>query len=173
MVHEAETAQFEPAGVSVRPVVWAALASIALVLGAIWGSHAVYDWRVRNRAVQVPEQFPPPRVQTHQVEERQTLLAEQRRQLTGYAWADPDKTLIRIPIERAMGIIAQRGAEAYAPLPPRGQRQAATPAGAEPATTGQDSTHGGSPRKSGETGLGAGAGPRPPHGGRRPRKGKR
>jgi len=143
MAHEADAdVQLEPAGVSHRPVLWGALASIALMLGAIWGLSAVYDWRVPDRGILPPEQFPSPRVQTHQVEERQDLLAAQRRQLMGYAWADQSKMLVRIPIERAMEIIAQRGAQAYAPLLPPGPTPAAPATETEPKTTGQGPSDG-------------------------------
>ena len=173
MAHDAEAAaQLEPAGVSVRPVVWAALASIALVLGAIWGLSAVYDRWVPNRTLPAPEPFPPPRVQTHQAEQRQDLLAAQRRQLMGYAWADPDKTLVRIPIERAMDIIAQRGAEAYAPLPPPGSAPAASAPRAEPATPGQAAPHSHQLPAFGHAGLGIKAGQGRYHG-RPPRKKRR
>ncbi len=134
MAHDVEAGgPLEPAGVSLRLVIWGAFGSLALALGALWGLSAVYDWQVPNRRLPAPEQFPSPRVQTHQAEQRRDLLAEQRRQLAGYAWADPEKALVRIPIERAMDLLAQRGAAAYAPLLPAGP---AAPA-AGPATTGQ------------------------------------
>lgn len=136
MAHDADV-QLEPAGVSLRPVLWGAFASIALMLGAIWGLSAVYNRWTLNRTLSPPEQFPSPRVQTHQAEQRQELLAAQRQQLMGYAWADQGKTLVRIPIERAMDIIAQRGAQAYAPLLPPGPATAAPASEAEPKTTGQ------------------------------------
>src|SRR5258708_9683952 len=122
MAHDADAqAPLEPAGVSLWPVLLGALASVVLMVAAIWGLNAVYDWQVPNRPLPAPEQFPSPRVQTHQAEQLKDLLAAQRQQLTAYEWADQDKTLIRIPIERAMEIIAQRGAEAYAPLLPPGR----------------------------------------------------
>jgi hypothetical protein len=182
VAHDAEAAgQLEPAGVSSHPVLWAAFASIALMLGAIWGLNAIYDRRVPNRMLPAPEQFPSPRVQTHQAEQRQELLAAQRRQLTGYAWADAGKTLVRIPIERAMDIIALRGAEAYAPLLPSGHTPAAPAAGAGQATTGQRPAHSPPPAGFGGSGHAVKAGQRSPHGGagrgpphrRLPRKGKR
>lgn len=108
--------RLEPAGVPLRPVLRAAAASIALMLGAIFGLKAAYDWRVTTRTLPVPERFPSPRVQTHQSEQLQDLLAAQRRHLSEYQWADAGKTLVRVPIERAMDIIARRGAEGYAPL---------------------------------------------------------
>jgi hypothetical protein len=138
MVHDAEApAPLEPAGVSLRPVLFGALASVVLMLAAIWGLNAVYDWQVTSRPLPAPEQFPSPRVQTHQVEQLRELLAAQRHQLTEYEWVDQDKTLIRIPIERAMEIIAQRGGDAYAPLLPPGPATAHPTAGAQRATTGQ------------------------------------
>lgn len=138
MAHDGEAdVPLEPAGVSLWPVLFGALASVVLMLAAIWGLSAVYDWRVPNPTVRAPEQFPSPRVQTHQAEQLRDLLAAQRRQLTGYAWADQDKTLVRIPINRAMEIIAQRGANAYEPLLPPGPATAGPAAGAQRATTGQ------------------------------------
>ena len=138
MAPDTETGvELEPAGVSLRPVLFGAVASVVLVLGAIWALNAVYDRQVPNRALPTPEQFSRPRVQTHQDEELHELLAEQRRRLTGYAWADQSRTLVRIPIERAMEIMAQRGAKAYAPLLPPGPATAGPEAGAQRTTTGQ------------------------------------
>jgi hypothetical protein len=169
MAHEADAdVQLEPAGVSLRPVLWAALGSIALILAAILGLNAVYEWWVPSRTVPAPEQFPSPRVQTHQAEQRQELLAAQRRQLAGYAWVDSGKTLVRVPIERAMDIIAQRGAKAYAPLTAHGQT-AVPAAGSEPTTTGQGSSRNHAIPGLGGNGLGTGE--RPPNG-RPPRRRK-
>ncbi len=138
MAHDAEAdTQLEPAGVSLWPVLLGAFACVILMFAAIWGLSVIYDWQVPDRALPAPERFPSPRVQTHQAEELQELLSAQRRQLTGYEWADQNKTLVRIPIERAMEIIAQRAAEAYAPLLPPGPATADPTAGAQRATTGQ------------------------------------
>lgn len=143
MAHDADTdTRLEPAGVSLWPVLFGAFACVVLMFAAIWGLDAVYDWRVPNRTVPGPEQFPSPHVQTHQAEQLKDLLSAQRRQLTEYAWADQNKTLVRIPIERAMEIIAQRGGEAYAPLLPSGPATAGPEAGAQQATTGQGPSSG-------------------------------
>ena len=150
MAHDAKAdGPLEPAGVALWPVLFGALASVVLVLAAIWGLSAVYDWQAPSRPLPAPEQFPSPRVQTHQAEQLKDLLAAQRQQLTEYEWADQDKTLIRIPIERAMEIIAQRGAEAYAPLLPPGPATADPTAGAQRATTGQAPSSG-TPRPEGK-----------------------
>jgi hypothetical protein len=150
VAHDAEAdGPLEPAGVALWPVLLGALASVVLMLAAIWGLSAVYDWQVPNRPLPAAEQFPSPRVQTHQAEQLKDLLTAQRQQLTGYEWADQNKTLIRIPIERAMEIIAQRGAEAYAPLLPPGPATADPTAGAQRATTGQ-APPAGAPRPGGK-----------------------
>jgi hypothetical protein len=138
VAHDGEAqAPLEPAGVSLWPVLFGALASVLLMLVAIWGLNAVYDWQVPRRPLPAPEQFPSPRVQRDEAQQLQELRSAQRRQLTGYEWTDQDKTLVRIPVERAMEIIAQRGAEAYAPLLPPGPATADPTAGAQRATTGQ------------------------------------
>ena len=143
MPHDGEAnCKLEPAGVSLWPVLCGAFAAVVLMLAAIWGLNAIYHWQVPNRTLPAPEQFPSPRVQTHQAEQRQDLLAAQRRRLTGYEWANQNKTLVRIPIERAMEIIAQRGEEAYAPLLPPGPATADPAAGAQRTTTGQGPSSG-------------------------------
>ena len=143
MAHDADTdTRLEPAGVSLWPVLFGAFACVLLMLGAIWGLNAIYDREVPNRALPTLEQFPSPRVQTHQAEQLKDLLSAQRRQLTEYAWADQNKTLVRIPIERAMEIVAQRGGKAYAPLLPPGPATAGPEAGAQRATTGQGPSSG-------------------------------
>jgi hypothetical protein len=150
VAHDAEAdGPLEPAGVALWPVLLGALASVGLMVAAVWGLSAVYDWQVPNRPLPAAEQFPSPRVQTHQAEQLKELLAAQRQQLTGYEWANQNKTLIRIPIERAMEIIAQRGAETYAPLLPPGPATADPTAGAQRETTGQAPSSG-TPRPEGK-----------------------
>lgn len=138
MAHDAETdTRLEPAGVSLWPVLFAAFACVVLMLAAIWALNAIYDRVVPRRTLPAAEQFPSPRVQTHQADELKDQLSAQRRQLAGYEWMDQNKTLVRIPIDRAMEIIAQRGGNAYAPLLPPGAATAGPEAGAQRATTGQ------------------------------------
>jgi hypothetical protein len=50
------------------------------------------------------------------------LTAQQRARLSGYHWADASHTVITIPIERAMQLVAARGAGAYAPVAPEPRR---------------------------------------------------
>ena len=65
---------------------------------------------LQNKVAELTQQFPTPRVQTDDgnqdvadLHQREDLL------LDNYSWADPAHTKVRIPIERAMELIAQRG----------------------------------------------------------------
>ena len=63
-----------------------------------------------------PARFPEPQVQSNPAGDLHALRAAQREQLEGYAWIDRDRGLARIPVARAMELLAARGAAAYDPL---------------------------------------------------------
>ena len=67
---------------------------------------------------------PEPRLQADPVADMDALRAEEERLLTGWQWLDSQRA--RVPVERAMEIVLERGLDAA--LPP------ATPVGAEPAS---------------------------------------
>lgn len=70
--------------------------------------------------------FPQPRLEESERNQLRNVTESQDSQLEGYDWVDKNKGVVRIPIERAMDLIAERG------LPVR--PESATPAGsAEPA----------------------------------------
>jgi hypothetical protein len=65
---------------------------------------------LQNKVAELTQQFPTPRVQTDDgnqdvadLHQREDLL------LDNYSWVDPAHTKVRIPIERAMELVAQRG----------------------------------------------------------------
>jgi hypothetical protein len=75
---------------------------------------------IEGPKVAPPAAFPPPRLQSDDAGDLRDYQAEQRAKLESYGWADRERGLVRIPIERAMAMVAARGTEAYAPLdPPR------------------------------------------------------
>src|SRR5260370_38366762 len=98
-----DVARVEPAGVSLWPVLLGALACVLLMLAAIWGLNAVYDWQVPNRPLPAPEQFPSPRGQTHQSEQLQDLLAVHRQQPPDNEWRDQGRPRLPSPTERRSG----------------------------------------------------------------------
>ena len=69
--------------------------------------------------------FPKPRLQEDDVKDMREQLFGEESKLQSYAWTDKDSGEARIPVERAMDLIAERG------LPMRGEVAAATTA-AEP-----------------------------------------
>jgi hypothetical protein len=70
---------------------------------------------------------PPPRLQTYPFGDIKDLRQEQNRLLDRYEWVDKSSGVVRIPIDRAMEVLAERG------LP---YRQPAPAAGAAPSTSG-------------------------------------
>lgn len=61
---------------------------------------------VLERAELVP---PPPRLLPQPEIVLEEVLERQRALLHGYAWVDRDEGIVRLPIERAMAILAERG----------------------------------------------------------------
>jgi hypothetical protein len=94
------------------------LAGVLLFLGlsmaGLWG---VFDFSVPNRPPLPAHEPTPPLLESHPSAELGRVLARQSAALSGYRWVDRAKGLLSIPIDRAMTIIAARGADAYAPIP--------------------------------------------------------
>ncbi|HYA17608.1 MAG TPA: hypothetical protein VEF06_09090, partial [Bryobacteraceae bacterium] len=57
----------------------------------------------KNRQPPEPRLQAAPRVELHE------MLTDENEILTGYAWVDPAKNIVRIPIEEAMDLVAKRG----------------------------------------------------------------
>ena len=100
---------------------------IALALLVTYGLfHYFYSGETRTRPLPSPlsysrEPTPEPRLSVEPGEELKTLRSEEDAMLKSYGWIDRDKGVVRIPIDRAIEILAERG------LPAR-------PAKNEPAT---------------------------------------
>ena len=58
---------------------------------------------------------PEPRLQVDEPGDWQKELALQRSRIEGYAWVDQAAGVVRIPVERAMELVAQRGLPARPP----------------------------------------------------------
>ncbi|HEY1978515.1 MAG TPA: hypothetical protein VGH13_00385 [Xanthobacteraceae bacterium] len=127
----------EPAAVELRVVVWAAIASLLLLGGSIGGFYQLYRREVAVKNVSAPQDYPQPRVTTHakEVEQLRRLAAEQSQRLKTWRWANDQHTQIQIPIDRAMQLLVQKGAGAWAPLLPPQPALATPTAGAENAIT--------------------------------------
>jgi hypothetical protein len=85
--------------------------------------NALYPGR---NAIEV-DQFPQPRLQESPPVDLVTMLREERARTSSYGWIDKKAGIARIPVDRAMDILAQKGLPKVAAPPP-------TP-GAPPDTT--------------------------------------
>jgi len=80
-----------------------------------------------------PTPAPGPRLQVTPEKDMAALRAEERAALSGYAWVDRAAGRVRIPIERAMALIAERGLPPVTALPATPAAPAATtPSGVAP-----------------------------------------
>jgi hypothetical protein len=124
----------EPPGVSMTFVGWSAFGALVLLAVAIGGLYGIYHAVVPSSAPSAPQAFPPPQVNTEESKLLQRLRDEQSRRLEAWGWSDSQHSLIQIPIERAMQLLAKKGDRAYAPLIPGQAALSAPTAAAERAT---------------------------------------
>ena len=107
---------YEPTDVSIRGVMWvavifaAAVALSAVVLAGLLGLFTA----LREPAVVSPLErttlLPPePRLEARPLDTLEQVRAREQELLQGYAWVDREAGVARIPIERAMAILAERG----------------------------------------------------------------
>lgn len=106
----------EKPGVATRPVLLVVIGFFAFVGISLVVLEAYYTWTIRSPVLAPPRLFPEPRLQVDPRIDLEHLRAAQRQQLADYAWVDRDRGLIRIPITRAMDLIAARGEQALSPL---------------------------------------------------------
>jgi hypothetical protein len=125
----------ERPSVDARHLVWLGGAALLLLGGAIFGLGAIYWHEVPNKTMPPVTTFPQPRVDADETEELKHILQKQRQELAGYHWANQHHTLVQIPIERAMKIIAQKGAHGYDPIASVPGALSSPSAGAERLTT--------------------------------------
>jgi hypothetical protein len=103
----------EQSDVNIRAIVLFAvallIAAIVIHIGLYW---LLEFYREESPVVTAPraeEQVPPPRLQISPRAHLAEMRAAQERELTTYGWVDKEKQTVRIPIDRAMELLAQRG----------------------------------------------------------------
>jgi hypothetical protein len=124
----------EERDVRLRPIVWAGMALIVLAIVVHVGLAWLFDYFTERRTrlegppvptapLAWPRQLPPgPRLQTDPHQDLRQWLGAEAAILQSYGWVDQEAGIARIPIDRAMELLAERG------LPAR-QGGDATPAG--------------------------------------------
>ena len=71
------------------------------------------------------ETFPQPRLEENERTQFRSFIEDQDRKLATYDWVDKDRGTVRIPIDRAMELIAQRGLPVHAEAASSAQSSAA------------------------------------------------
>ena len=64
-----------------------------------------------------PKEPPTPRLQSAPVDDMRALRAAEEAALQSYGWVDRDAAIARIPVDRAIDIVAERGLPSVAPAP--------------------------------------------------------
>ncbi|MFL6528525.1 MAG: hypothetical protein ACJ8IQ_10535 [Chthoniobacterales bacterium] len=114
---------YEPRDVNVRAVVWFAVGLVvsAIIIHLALGGLFVLFKRQHpspdapSRIVLQPRVVAPePRLQPNPVPEFSRFRTSEEEELNSYGWINKERGIVRIPIERAIDLIAQRG------LPTRG-----------------------------------------------------
>ncbi len=131
---ETPATRTEPEGVPASPVLYTAVGFLIFVAACLGGLYVYYSDVITSRRPPKPEPFPAPQLQRTPLSDLQKLQQKERAQLQGYAWVDKQQGIVRIPIERAMQIVAARGGTAAfgslddlnkPPPPPKGKNETA------------------------------------------------
>jgi hypothetical protein len=118
-------ASYETSDVNIRAVLWLAIGIIigtAVVLAGLWLLLASFRAEAQRRQPTLSpladlHQTPPaPQLQSLPEHDYQVFRAHEDELLRSYGWIDREKRITRIPIQRAMELIAERG-EPTIPLP--------------------------------------------------------
>ena len=105
---------------------------IVVFLFMLWG---LFEFFVRREAVLSlpaasttvsPQKLPPePRLQPQPARDMRDMRTAEDQAMRQYGWVDQDKGIVRIPVDRAMDIIAQKGLPAvpHTAAPPAGKKK--------------------------------------------------
>jgi hypothetical protein len=109
---------YEPYEERVRPVVlftvWLTIGTL-VVLGLMKLAHDAFERDARGGSIPIHplaaerEEPPEPRLQALPAAELRAYRAREEERLSTYGWVDRQAGLVRLPIERAMEIIAREG----------------------------------------------------------------
>jgi hypothetical protein len=115
-LQEAGRQGYELRDISIRGVLWAA---VAIVVGVVLGMAAlaavvrlldVSSKEPELSPLERTEVLPPgPRLEVHPARTLAVVRGREQELLEGFAWIDRTAGIARIPIESAMGVLAERG----------------------------------------------------------------
>jgi len=110
----------EPGDVNAPALTKFGLSMAALIVVFLFGLWGMFEYLKNREAelglpmssaaiVNTQKQPPEPRLQRYPARDMREMRAAEEKILNQYAWIDPDKGIVRIPVERAMDLIAERG----------------------------------------------------------------
>lgn len=109
----------ETSDVHVRPLAWLGVGLAVLIVLSILAMKGVFVFLDRQQAQndvvpppmmsQRPPQPPEPRLQTSPVPNRKLIVERETQQLSTYGWVDQKSGVVRIPVDQAMKLLAERG----------------------------------------------------------------
>lgn len=121
--HERSDARVAPLVVAILGL--AAVIVLVLVLSrAMLGTLAARSDRADQRSPGPPwpaEPVPGPRLQADPQADYEAYAAAQRELISSYGWIDPEQGIVRVPVERAMELVLERGLPARAAAPEDGR----------------------------------------------------
>src|SRR5664280_30666 len=82
--------------------------SIGMLFGLLKFFQSREETSVAN-TVEPTKLFPQPQLQKTPILDLKTIRAEEDKLLNGYAWVDAPKGVVRIPVDRAIEVLAKRG----------------------------------------------------------------
>jgi hypothetical protein len=119
------TTGYEIRDVNFRPIVWATIAIVVVTVAVFLLMRSLFGYLAAREAMRGPQrnplaetharELPPePRLQPAPIEDLRELRANEDSILNTYGWVDRNAGVVRVPVERAMELLAERG------LPARG-----------------------------------------------------
>jgi hypothetical protein len=110
----------EPGDVNARALTKFGMAMAGLIVIFLVGLWGMFDYLIHREAelglpmsasamVNAQKHPPDPQLQAHPAQDMRNWRAAEESAMQQYAWKDPDKGIVQIPVERAMELIAQRG----------------------------------------------------------------
>lgn len=126
--HEENTVQLSTTvWLTIASIITMAVVHFALLGGLKWAEDERKAMTAANppvfpgREAMTPEQFPSPRLEKDYNEEINQVLPEQKALTENYAWVDEKAGVARIPVDRAIDILAEKGLpKVAAPAPTAG-----------------------------------------------------
>ena len=68
---------------------------------------------------QAPKEPPEPRLQGNPQRDMKKMLEDEDAVLNDYGWVDPDRGIVRLPVDRALEIVAQKGLPRFQAIEPK------------------------------------------------------